>query len=204
MRHLLARLKVLLPQGRPDGCWKHLAEPTGLSERKPAPMDNCLVPRPRVIVGVDRSLHGLAALRAAAAEAARRDAPLYAVRVQSEMLIPLEDREIDAALDEALGGPPRGVELHRELAVPPVVTALVNLATCSGDLLVVGRSERRGWRRLRPGSVAHGCLSRAYCAVLAVPAPEMSRTVWRWRGLWPHRVGDLWRQFTEETPSIFS
>jgi nucleotide-binding universal stress UspA family protein len=164
-------------------------------------MDNRPRPRPRVIVGVDRSLHGLAALRAAAIEAARRKAPLYAVRVQNEMLIPLEDREIDAAFEEAFGGPPHGVELHRELAVPPVVTALVNLATCSGDLLVVGRSQRQGWRRLRP-SVARGCLSKAHCAVLAVPAPEMSRTVWRWRGLWPHKSDDLWQQFADESPSI--
>jgi nucleotide-binding universal stress UspA family protein len=166
-------------------------------------MDNCPRPRPRVIVGVDRSLHGLAALRAAVVEASRRGAPLYAVRVQNEMLVPLEDREIDAAFEEALGGPPRGVEVHRELAVPPVVTALVSLASGSEDLLVVGASRRRGWRRLRPGSVAHGCLRRAYCTVLAVPAPEMARAVPRRRWIWSHRADDLLYSVAEDSPTLY-
>lgn len=166
-------------------------------------MDNRPRPRARVIVGVDRSLHGLAALRAAVVEAARRGAPLYAVRVQNEMLVPLEDREIDAAFAEALGGPPRGVEVHRELAVPPVVTALVSLANSSGDLLVVGASRRRRWRRPWSVSVSQGCLRRAYCAVLAVPAPEMAGAMPRRRWIWSHRADDLLHSFAEDSPTLY-
>ena len=161
-------------------------------------------PRPRVIVGVDRSLHGLAALRAASAEAGRRGVPLYAVRVQTEKRIPTEDLEIDAAFAEALGGPPAGVELYRTLAIPPVVTALVNFATCSEDLLVVGTSRRRGLRRLRPGSVSTGCVREAYCAVLTVPAPELARNT-RVRRAWgSQRSDDLWQRFGEDSPTLHS
>jgi nucleotide-binding universal stress UspA family protein len=160
-------------------------------------------PRPRVIVGVDRSLHGLAALRAACAEAGRRGVPLYAVRVQTEKRAPIEDREIDAAFAEALGGPPPGLELHRTLAIPPVVTALVNLATGSEDLLVVGASRRRGLRRLRPGSVSNGCVREAYCAVLTVPAPELARNIQGRRAWGSQRSDDRWQRFGEDSPTVY-
>jgi hypothetical protein len=55
---------------------------------------------PRVIVGIDGGLPGLAALRVAAAEAVRRNLPLYAVRV--EALWPdSNDNRIDALFAEA-------------------------------------------------------------------------------------------------------
>lgn len=157
---------------------------------------------PRVIVGVDRSLHGLAALRFAAAEAVRRGAPLYAVRVQSDLFPPTDYREIDAAFAEALGGFPQGVEVHKELAVPPVAAALARRAGDERDLLVVGESGRGIWHTVLFGSVARACLRRAGCPVVAVPAPEMARTVWRGVARWRRGSADVWQRFEDEQPSL--
>lgn len=136
---------------------------------------------PRVVVGVDHSLHGLAALRVAVSEAARRGVPLHAIRARSDLVAPLDYREIDQAFTEALGGLPQGIELYRELAVPPVAAALARRASDPGDLLVVGENGRGVWHAFWYGSVSRGCLRRAQCPVLAVPAPEMARTAWRRR-----------------------
>jgi len=159
-------------------------------------------PRPRVIVGVDRSLHGLAALRVATAEAARRGVPLCAVHACSELGAPHDFTEIDTAFTEALGAFPRNVEVHRELAITPVIAALTCRVRCPGDLLVVGNSRKGWWHALWSGSVPRGCLRKAGCPVLAVPAPEMARTVWRHRRWWPYRSDDLWQRFEEEQPSL--
>lgn len=159
--------------------------------------------RPRVIVGVDHSLHGLAALRVATVEAARRGVPLCAVRVRSELGAPHDFTEIDGAFDEALGGFPRNVEVQRELAVTPVIAALTRRVHCPGDLLVVGNSGKGWWHALWSGSVSRGCLRRARCPVVAVPAPEMARTAWRRRRRWwPRRSDDVWQRFEEEQPSL--
>ena len=157
--------------------------------------------RPCVVVGVDRSLHGLAALRLAVTEAARRGVPLRAVRAQSDLVAPTDYGEIDAAFAEALGGFPRGVEVHKELAVPPVAAALTRRADGEGDLLVIGESGRGMWHAFWFGSVAHACLRRARCPVLVVPAPEMAHSVWRHRASW-RRADDVWQRFEEERPSL--
>jgi nucleotide-binding universal stress UspA family protein len=159
-------------------------------------------PRPRVIVGVDRSLCGLAALRTATVEAARRGVPLCVVQVCSGLGAPHDLAEIDMAFAEALGGLPREVEVQRELAVAPVAAALARRVRCPGDLLVVGESGRGWWHALWAGSVSRGCLRRARCPVLAVPAPEMARTVWHRSGWWPHRAEDVWQRFEDEQPSL--
>ena len=157
---------------------------------------------PCVVVGVDRSLHGLAALRFAAAEAARRGVPLHAVRVQSEMLPPTDYGQIDAAFAEAFGGFPRGVEVHKELAVPPVAAALVRRAGSERDVLVVGESGHGLWHAFSFGSVARACLRKSVCPVVAVPAPEMARTVWRRIARWRRGSTDVWERFEEEQPSL--
>jgi nucleotide-binding universal stress UspA family protein len=151
---------------------------------------------------VDRSLHGLAALRFAAAEAARRGVPLYAVRVQSDMLPLANYGAIDDAFVEALGGYPYGVEVHKEMAVPPVAAALARRASSERDLLVVGESKRGLWHAFWLGSVSRGCLRKAVCPVVAVPAPEMARTVWRRIARWRRGSTDVWQQFEEEQPSL--
>jgi nucleotide-binding universal stress UspA family protein len=151
---------------------------------------------PRVVVGVDRSLHGLAALRVAVVEAARRGVPLHAVRVQTALPSPAAFEEIDAAFAEALGGIPQTIELHRELMFPPVSAALTRLAGGDGDLLVVGDSGRGAWRGFWSGSDSRGCLRHAHCPVLAVPAPEMACAP-RHRRPWHRRSGDVWQNFEE-------
>jgi nucleotide-binding universal stress UspA family protein len=157
--------------------------------------------QPRVVVGVDGSLHGLAALRAATAEAARRGVPLYAVRVRSAASVPFALGEIDEAFVEALGGLPRNVELHREVALPPVAGALVLRAGQPGDLLVLGEGGRGLWHAFWSGSVTRACLRKARCPVLTVPAPEMARTVWRPRR-WSAARRDIWQRFDEESPAL--
>jgi nucleotide-binding universal stress UspA family protein len=151
---------------------------------------------PCVVVGVDRSLHGLAALRVAVVEAARRGVPLHAVRVQTALPSPAAFEEIDEAFAEALGGVPQAIELHRELMFPPVAAALARRAGGERDLLVVGESGRGAWHTLLSGSVSRSCLRRAHCPVMAVPVPEMA-CVPRRRRPWRRRSDDLWQGFEE-------
>lgn len=152
----------------------------------------------RVVVGVDHTPQGLAALRAAAAEAGWRGMPLHAVRV--EMVWPDSDlRSIDLAFDEALGGVPAGLAVTRGLQSPPVAQALAEYADGPDDLLVVGCSGRGFWHAVWSGSIARGCLHRAKCAVLVVPPPPLAREQPRrpWRRRHPRQ--DLWRRFERET-----
>lgn len=153
---------------------------------------------PCVVVWVDRSVHGLAALRVAVVEAARRGVPLRAVRVQAALPCPAAYEEIDEAFAEALGGVPQGIELHRELMFPPVAAALTRRAGEEGDLLVVGESGRGAWHAFWFGSVSRSCMRRARCPVMAVPAPEMACTSHR---SWWRRPDDLWQRFEEQQPS---
>ena len=129
---------------------------------------------PQVIVGVARSTAGLAALRAAAAEAARRGVPLHAARVRSSIFGPVDDySQIDEALEKALGGFPVGLEVRRELLAPPISQALADRAGNPGDLLFIGargRGVSRLLHRFRSRSVVRGCLRRAQCPVVVVSA----------------------------------
>jgi nucleotide-binding universal stress UspA family protein len=129
-------------------------------------------PGPRVFVGVDRSIPGLAALRFAVAEARRRGAPLHAVRVTSELTL-REAREIDEAFAESMGGYPDDVVVRREILVGPVAETLTRRARFSTDVLIVG--TRGGGRRrvFRPGSISRAVVRKARCPVLVVPGPEM-------------------------------
>lgn len=155
----------------------------------------------RVIVGVDRSPQGLAALRVAAREAAARATPLHAVRV--EELLRLDEsgdpaaEEIDLAFDEALGGVPDGLRVERSVQPPPVAGSLTAYANRPDDLLIVGTSAGGWWHALWSGSVARACVRKARCMVLVVPAPPLARELRRHRLLPAER--DLWRQFEQET-----
>lgn len=139
---------------------------------------------PQLIVGVDRSPAGRAALRVATAEAMRRAVPLHAVRVRSFLLGPVDDfTDIDAAFDETFGGVPEGLDLRRAVLDTPVAKGLTDRARHPGDLLVLG-SRRRGpsrwWHRAWSRSTVEGCLRRACCPVLVVnpdhgPSPVPDR-----------------------------
>ena len=153
-------------------------------------MDGC--PGPRVIVGVDDSVSGLAALRFAVGEARRRGLPLHAVRALT-FLDGGENGRIDAAFAKAFGGLPRGVEVHRELLPAPAARMIAAWAGRPGDVLILGARRRGWWRFLRTGSVGRACLRAARCPVLIVPGPEMSRSARSrrqrhetWRGLEQH------------------
>lgn len=152
---------------------------------------------PHVIVGVDRSMAGLAAIRAAVAEAVRRGVPLHSVRVGASPFIADDDlAELDRAFQEALGGFPPGVQICRETTTPPIARALTRRACHSGDLLFLGNGShglRRWWRRVRSRSVVTQCLLKARCTVVVVRSPEMCDDPRRLRrvpepGEWVDRV----------------
>ncbi|HEV2347619.1 MAG TPA: universal stress protein [Actinocrinis sp.] len=130
---------------------------------------------PRVFVGIDRAIPGLAAVRYAVDEARRRGAPLHAVRVAARLTL-LETTQIDAAFAEALGGFPDDVVVHREVLVGPVAETLTNRARNSTDVLVVGTDGGR-WRAFGSGSISRACVRKARCPVLVVPGPELTEPV---------------------------
>lgn len=130
-------------------------------------------PGPRVFVGVDRSIPGLAALRFAVDEARRRGAPLYAIRV-SERLTMRESEEIDNAFAESMGGYPDDVVVRREILVGPVADTLTRRARYTTDLLIVGTHGGGRRRVFGPGSISRACVRKARCPVLVIPGPEMA------------------------------
>ncbi len=132
---------------------------------------------PRVVVGVDRSLSGLAALRAAAAEARRRGLPLYAIRARTCVVASVDSLAIRTAFREALGGIPADIPVEQSVSMLGVIDALCTTATDPDDLIVVGAGRHSRWRALFGGSITPAVVRRARCAVLAVPEPEMSRSV---------------------------
>lgn len=132
---------------------------------------------PRVVVGVDRSLSGLAALRAAVAEARRRGLPLYAVRARTSVVASVDALAIRTAFREALGGIPADIPVEQSVSALGVIGALCATAADPDDLIVVGTGRHSRWRDLFGGSIMHAVTRHARCAVLAVPEPEMSRAV---------------------------
>ncbi|GAA4465342.1 universal stress protein [Phytohabitans houttuyneae] len=143
----------------------------------------------RVIVGVDGSLAGLRALRLAVAEAGRRGVALHAVRVWNcdsswqggaagcdGEIGQQAHAEVVAAFGAAMGSMPGDVQV----VITPVAgrpsSALVDYACRDNDLLFVGTSQRRWWRRLFRPSTARSCAARACCPVVVVPAESFVRS----------------------------
>jgi len=127
---------------------------------------------PQIILGVERSATGQAALRVAVAEAIRRDVPLHAVSVRPHIFVPVDDfTQIYRAFDEALGGIPEGVDIRPAILDTPVAAALTGRAHHPGDLLVLGAGRQGAtswWRRLWSRSVVRSCLRTARCPVMVV------------------------------------
>jgi len=154
---------------------------------------------PRVVVGIDGSLTGLAALRVAVAEARRRDVPLHAVRAENIVPSCLEGDEITEAFLDAFGFVPTDIEIHQDASVLSARHALRASASDPRDLIVVGTGDRGWWRALWSGSLSRALTRNARCPILAVPAPEMARTVRR-----RHITGreDVWNRFEQEVPQL--
>ena len=148
---------------------------------------------PQVIVGVERTPSGRAALRVAVAEAVRRGVPLHAISVRPFLYGPVDDfRTIDAAFVEAMGGLPDRVEVRRAILEPPVANALTGRAHHPGDVLVLGapdRSPRRWWHRIWSRSTVRACLRRARCPIMIVAARDESDPLEEAVGAWSASLG---------------
>lgn len=141
----------------------------------------------RVIVGIQDSVAGLQALRHGVAEARRRGATVYLVRVvkspagylgsvswRTELAVTAADYA-QQVLVNALGGIPRDVQVRTAALEGAPAPALVGFANGEHDLLVVGDAQRSGIRRLWSGRVARYCSRWSTCPVLVVPPPALSR-----------------------------
>lgn len=156
---------------------------------------------PKVVVNVERSMAGYAALRVATAAARERRVPLQAIRAMPGMGV-AEMEYIDAAFQEALGGFPLGVEVSKTVALDSTSGALARHACDPRDLIVVGNDGKGMLRAIWSGSVARYLLKHARCQVLVVPAPEMQRATRRsLRRLRRHRA-DVWDRFETEVPQL--
>lgn len=156
---------------------------------------------PRVVVGVDTSIHGLAALRAAVAEARNRRQPLHAIRCRTTVQVTEGVETIKAAFLEAFGEIPGDIEIHLVSGCSSVAEALTDCAHDPRDLIVVGERGKGGWHAFWSGSVARSLLRRTRCPILAVPAPEMARAVHGHRHTLTGRE-DLWDEFELSAPEL--
>jgi nucleotide-binding universal stress UspA family protein len=151
--------------------------------------------RGRVVVGVDGSPGGRAALAYALRDAARRAAVVEAVAVFEppdypgpEIWTPLHGRlpaTFDEVHDEVRRDTERTVrdvsqDLRDDIVLPPVTVHVVAggaadelLRAAEGaDLLVVGRRGRGGYRSMLLGSVSLACALHSPCPVTVVQPPK--------------------------------
>jgi nucleotide-binding universal stress UspA family protein len=142
----------------------------------------------RVIVGVSDSLAGLAALRAAVAEARLHAAELIAVRawafkaswresgtrIWRQEIANQAAHTLADAFDAAMGGPPRDLAIQMIVAEGLPERVLVEHANRADDLLVVGAPANGFWYPTRTLVVRY-CARHARCRLLVVPPPELAR-----------------------------
>jgi nucleotide-binding universal stress UspA family protein len=97
---------------------------------------------------------------------------------------------IATSLDEALGGTPADLTVHRTVLVGRPGAELAALGRLDDDLLVVGTRGGRQWRHPGRGSVSRYCVTHSRCPTLVVPRGELARTL-------HHRMvpRDLWKEF---------
>jgi nucleotide-binding universal stress UspA family protein len=180
----------------------------------------------RIIVGVNGSLASLRALRAAVAEARRRDARLTVIYVRppahasasigvlgipdptpwpGQQTVQSLDREAEAliarCIDEGLGNMPADVTVAIRVEVGTPHTALVQQVWRDDDLLVVGTRGRSRCARPWHHSVGRYCVAHARCPVLVVPPDDFARATWRERRWYRSRLhGDPWKGFDAQAP----
>ena len=148
---------------------------------------------PLVVVGVDGSEHGDAALRRALREASRLGGRLEVVSAWerrgltlAEYLdLPLGDEgELEAELDRRARAqvdrvmatePDHGVDVQVRAHAGRPAEVLLEAAR-GADLLVVGHRGRGAFRSVALGSVGLSCVLHAPCPVLVVPVPTTPPT----------------------------
>jgi nucleotide-binding universal stress UspA family protein len=97
------------------------------------------------------------------------------------------------AIGTAFGGLPHGVRTWPLALRGPAGPVLVEAASATSDLLVIGAGQRATLLRPASGRVSRYCLRHANCQVLAVASPALARQAsrglrgWAWR----HRGLDL-------------
>jgi nucleotide-binding universal stress UspA family protein len=153
----------------------------------------------RIIVGVDDSAGGRAALRLAVEQARSSHARLVAVRswalglprhggLRRRRRGPVHphvvmhwDRTmqrqacrdfINLCFADALGGTPEDVALTIRTPEGEPGAVLTGLATAEGDVIVVGQEPRMTMRRVLHGSVSRYCRDHARCPVVIVASQE--------------------------------
>jgi nucleotide-binding universal stress UspA family protein len=146
----------------------------------------------RVIVGASGSPGSLQALRYAEQLARAHDAILIPVlawvppggdladrRAPSGYLrkIWAEDarQRLRETLQLAWGEIPAGPSVQPFVQRGEAGWVLVSVASCPGDLLVVGAGRHGGLARLISRKVSRHCLAHAECPVLAIPPPASAR-----------------------------
>jgi len=157
--------------------------------------------RPRVVVNVDHSVAGYAALRVAVGIARSRHVPLQAVHAAAGFGL-VDDAYLDQAFHEALGGFPLDLELAKTTCFESSGAALSKIARNPRDLIVVGNDGRGGFRALWPGSVARYLRRHVCCQMLVVPAPEMHRATRRSARKLGRQRTDVWDRFESEVPQL--
>ena len=163
-----------------SGCAHHTTIPLAVIQGR-----GVLPGNGRVVVGVDDSAGGRAALRWAAVEAARLGSPLevvhgwetpYAVPPGGMAFAPIHDAEfVEAAdrltaglVDEVLADLPDRPEVTCRSVPQTAPQALLTEAKGAG-LLVVGSRGRGSIAGLVLGSVSQQCLHHAPCPIVVVP-----------------------------------
>jgi hypothetical protein len=150
---------------------------------------------PCVVVGIEQTIPGLAALRAGVEEARRRRIPLVAVRTYRMGFACTELQAIAAVFLEALGGLPDDVKIYRCAWALSFRKAMHDAASDPRDLIVVADHDKGLWRTFWSGSGSRSLIRAARCPIPAVPAPEAAHSAGR------RKTGrtddDLWAQFEQ-------
>ena len=158
-------------------------------------------PAGRIVVGVDDSPAGLAALRHAVSLASAAGMPIVAVRSWAlglprhggrrhrprgrghphVILYVNQAREHHAcgeivrrAFEAATGGVPRDIAVAVETPEGDPGVRLTQIATADGDILVVGKERGQSVKRLVHGSVSSYCCEHSQCPVVVVPAARQA------------------------------
>jgi nucleotide-binding universal stress UspA family protein len=134
----------------------------------------------RIVVGVDGSDHGNAALRWAVEEAKVHTGEIIAVFAWQMPFVGIPgafdrdemERVCKVFLDESVGAivPHASVPITKLVAEGDVSASLIAAAK-TADILVLGSRGRGGFAGLKLGSVSQECVQHAACAVAIIKRP---------------------------------